>query len=132
MGSLVSTLLFRPPPVVTPLPRNGVVWLDTRNGSRIPCLHFKNPDARFTILYSHANSEDIGQNYKFLKVLSIHLGCSIFAYEYSGYGLCKHNSTPSEHNCYSDIDAAYEYLIKIVEPRNIILYGRSLGRFLQV
>jgi len=127
MGTLVSTLVFRPPSVFTPLPRHGVIWLKTRNGNNIPCIHLHNPDARFTILYSHANSEDIGQNYKFLKVLSFTLGCSIFAYEYSGYGLCKFNTTPSEENCYADIDAAYEYLTKAVDPKNIILYGRSLG-----
>jgi abhydrolase domain-containing protein 17 len=36
---------------------------------------------------------------------------------------------PSEEHCYSDIDAAYNYLRKTlrVPAQNIVLYGRSLG-----
>ena len=135
MGTLISTLVFRPPQEFCPIPRNHkLIWLKTRHGSKIPCLHFKKPGARFTILYSHANSEDIGQNYNFLRILSMELACNIFAYEYSGYGLCRYNSSPSEENCYSDIDAAYEYLINTekIDPRTIILYGRSLGNMLRI
>jgi hypothetical protein len=130
MGTLVSTLVFRPPSEFTPIKRSEVIWLNTKNGNKIPSIHLKNPNARFTILYSHANSEDIGRNYKFLKALSLAFVCNIFAYEYSGYGLCRYNSSPSEENCYLDIEAAYEHLTTVlqVEPRNIILYGRSLGK----
>jgi hypothetical protein len=37
--------------------------------------------------------------------------------------------SPSEENCYADIDAAYEHLITFREtdPRQIVLYGRSVG-----
>jgi len=36
---------------------------------------------------------------------------------------------PSEENCYADISAVYDYLIKEkkIPPSKIILYGRSLG-----
>lgn len=49
------------------------------------------------------------------------------AYEYSGYG--KATGTPSESNCYADIDAAFKYLIetKKVVPSRLILFGRSIG-----
>lgn len=35
----------------------------------------------------------------------------------------------SEENCYSDIEAAYEYLVRVknVNPQQVILYGRSVG-----
>ncbi len=37
--------------------------------------------------------------------------------------------TPSEENCYADIDAAYDYLIRKqrLKPEQIVVYGRSLG-----
>ena len=69
MGALVSTLVFRPPSEYTAIKRNEVIWLKTKNGNKIPSVYFKNTNARFTILYSHANSEDLGQNYNFLRAL---------------------------------------------------------------
>jgi len=52
---------------------------------------------------------------------------NIMAYDYSGYG--KSNGTPSEKNCYTDIEAAYKYLVeeRRIQPEQIVLYGRSLG-----
>lgn len=43
--------------------------------------------------------------------------CSLFA------------GPPSEEHCYSDIEAAYDYLRNVlrIPSRNIVLYGRSLG-----
>ena len=40
-----------------------------------------------TILYSHANAEDLGNIYPWGKFLSKMLGVNIFAYDYTGYGL---------------------------------------------
>jgi pimeloyl-ACP methyl ester carboxylesterase len=37
--------------------------------------------------------------------------------------------TPSEHNCYADIEAIFDYLIENrgLSPHQVVLYGRSLG-----
>ncbi len=37
--------------------------------------------------------------------------------------------SPSEEHCYADIDAAYEHLVTFrdIPPRQIVLYGRSVG-----
>jgi hypothetical protein len=40
-----------------------------------------------TLLYSHANAEDLGNIYPWCKFLSKMLGVNIFAYDYTGYGL---------------------------------------------
>lgn len=51
---------------------------------------------------------------------------SIFIYDYQGYG----NSTgqPSDQGCMKNILEVYDYLLKRgVEPKNIILFGHSLG-----
>ena len=44
-----------------------------------------------------------------------------------GYG--KSNGSPTEKNCYADIEAAYRYLLEVrrIPPEQIVLYGRSLG-----
>lgn len=82
-----------------------------------------------TILYSHANAEDLGNIYPWCKFLSKMLGVNIFAYDYTGYGLATDQGPPAEDYCFADISAAYAYLTYILQipPSSIILYGRSLG-----
>lgn len=82
-----------------------------------------------TILYSHANAEDLGNIYPWCKFLSKMLGVNIFAYDYTGYGLATDQGDPSEDYCFADITAAFSYLTAVLQipPSSIILYGRSLG-----
>ncbi|KAL3810638.1 hypothetical protein ACHAXA_008162 [Cyclostephanos tholiformis] len=82
-----------------------------------------------TILYSHANAEDLGNIYPWCKFLSKMLGVNIFAYDYTGYGLATDQGPPSEDYCFADITAAYAYLTYVLQipPSSIVLYGRSLG-----
>lgn len=127
MGEALSTLLFQPPRP-TPIKESKLVWLQTRLGSRIPAFYLERPGATITILYSHANAEDLGTVYPWVKFLAKSLGVSVLAYDYTGYGLSQ-PADPSEENCFADIDAAYDYLTKKrrILPENIVLYGRSLG-----
>jgi len=89
-------------------------------------LFLKNPKAKYTILYSHGNAEDLGDILPFLKEYSEN-GFSIFAYDYHGYG--KSEGRPSENKSYLDIQAAYRYLTGTlgISPKYIILHGRSIG-----
>lgn len=82
-----------------------------------------------TILYSHANAEDLGNIYPWCKFLSKMLGVNIFAYDYTGYGLAMDQGPPSEDYCFADVSAAYTYLTYVLQipPSSIVLYGRSLG-----
>jgi len=127
MGDALSTLLFQPPRP-TPIKESKLIWLETKLGSRIPAFYLERPGANITFLYSHANAEDIGTVYPWVKFLSKALHVSVLAYDYTGYGLSQHDS-PSEEHCYADIDAAYDYLVhkRQILPENIVLYGRSLG-----
>lgn len=68
------------------------------NGYAIPMVFIKAiNEAQYTIVYSHANAEDIGQLYwkmwfgimvrgPFLKEMSQQLDCDIVCYDYPGYG----------------------------------------------
>ena len=107
MGDTVSTLLFQPPPP-SKLKKHKIVWLNTRRGSSIPGFYISyrrqggiescrslsqdeikdsNPSQGLTILYSHANAEDLGSIYPWCKFLSKMLQVNLFAYDYSGYGM---------------------------------------------
>jgi hypothetical protein len=107
MGDTVSTLLFQPPPP-TKLKEEKVIWLNTRRGSRIPAFYIgyrspggagvsrsmtleevrkSNPEEGITILYSHANAEDLGSIYPWCKYLSKMLRVNLMAYDYTGYGM---------------------------------------------
>ena len=100
--------------------------LTLENGQTISACHLKNPKAKYTILLSHGNGEDIGEMSPWTEPLKAR-GFSVFTYDYPGYGTSL--GKPSEKHCYMSIDTAYKYLTETcdVAPQNIILYGRSLG-----
>ncbi|MGA9380122.1 MAG: alpha/beta hydrolase [Phormidium sp.] len=105
---------------------NQIRKLTTKDGVTISAVYLPNPQAKFTILYSHGNAEDLGDISLILEELR-NLGFAVFAYDYRGYGTSQGN--PTERTVYKDIDAAYNYLTQKlgVTPKKIILYGRSVG-----
>ena len=118
MGSTVSSLLFQPP-LPSKLKEHKIVWLKTANGSRIPgfyiahrsnfpgpdiCMSLSagdikhsDPEKGITILYSHANAEDLGSIYPWCKFLSKMLKVNLFAYDYTGYGMAMDQGTYRTH-----------------------------------
>jgi len=136
MGNVIDSILFQPPEP-SRLKESKIIWLNTSLGSKIPAFHIEYTNAStrsnvgppITILYSHANAEDLGCIYPWCKYLSKQLRVNIFAYDYTGYGLAKEQGSPNEASCYADIDAAYDFLrVRMGVPANqIVLYGRSLG-----
>lgn len=103
-----------------------IIKLSTLNGEKISAKFFKNEKAKFTILFSHGNAEDIFTSTPFFQELS-EAGFNVLAYDYRGYGMSE--GTPSEKNSYEDIETAYNYLVneKQISPEKIIIHGRSLG-----
>ncbi len=103
-----------------------IIKLPTASGEKISARFFKNPNAEYTILFSHGNAEDIATATPFLRELS-NAGFSVFAFDYRGYGTSE--GVPGERNSYEDIDAAYDYLTNELKipPAKIIVQGRSLG-----
>ena len=103
-----------------------IIKLPVPNGEKIAAIHLPNPDADFTILYSHGNGEDLGDMMFLFHELRVG-GFAVFAYDYRGYGTS--DGKPSEQRVYQDINAAYRYLTQTLEvpPERIIALGRSLG-----
>ena len=133
MGNIVDSILFQPQHNSQKV-QEKIIWMDTSTGTKIPAFHLKkcrNYDSEIpvTILYSHANAEDLGNIQPWCRFLQRQLGVDIFAYDYTGYGLSMDQGTPCETQCYRDIDAAYSYLrTKLKIPaEKIVLYGRSVG-----
>lgn len=103
-----------------------ITKLQTADGVQISAMYLPAPAARYTILYSHGNAEDLGNVSAHLYDLR-RLGFAVLGYDYHGYGTSAGRAT--EQNCYADIDAAYEYLTGTlkVPPERIIVHGRSIG-----
>lgn len=70
---------------------------------------------------------DLGMMAPFVAQLSLQLECSLFIYDYSGYGLS--TGRPLEKNVYCDAKAAIEALqLRFAVPLDqIIIYGQSIG-----
>lgn len=99
----------------------------TTRGNTIMGFHFRRADSDRTLLFSHANSTDIGIMFLHLQDVCNQLRIDIFAYEYSGYG--ESTGVASEADIYCDIDAAFHYLVNDcgIDQADIILMGQSVG-----
>eukprot|EP00923_Selenidium_pygospionis_P048772 GHVN01083805.1.p1 GENE.GHVN01083805.1~~GHVN01083805.1.p1 ORF type:complete len:404 (+),score=20.01 GHVN01083805.1:46-1257(+) len=124
MGGALNKIVFQPPSATYGF--EPTIWLTTKHGEAIPAF-FIDRRARFTLLFSHANAEDLGLIYSSFVEMSLVWNVNVFAFEYTGYGLS--TGEASEKNVYGDIEAAYKYLTDHmgIEWENIVLYGRSLG-----
>ncbi len=83
-----------------------ILKLKAANGNRISAVYLADPSARFTLLVSHGNAEDLGDVRYWLEDLR-KAGFNVLAYDYQGYGTSE--GKPSEKNAYQDEEAAYDY-----------------------
>lgn len=124
-------LLLSEPVIFQPHPAgyrddNRILKLTSRDGRRISAVYLQNPAATYTLLFSHGNAEDLGDDLLFLQVVR-DAGFSVLAYDYQGYGTSEGRA--SERHVYEDEEAAYQYLRSQLQvaPQHIIAWGRSLG-----
>jgi hypothetical protein len=106
MGDTVSSLLFQPPPP-SKLKEEKIVWIKNKYDKRIPAFFIEYRKVKgtetvqslsleelrntkvdgITLLYSHANAEDLGSIYPWCKFLCKMLKVNLLAYDYVGYGM---------------------------------------------
>jgi abhydrolase domain-containing protein 17 len=103
-----------------------IVKIASSGGKKISGIYLPNPSARFTLLVSHGNGEDLGDIRDWLEDLR-RAGFSVFAYDYQGYGTSE--GRPGENAAYADESAAYDFLAIVLgtPPDRIIIFGRSVG-----
>jgi len=124
-GCITNSIMF-PAPQASYKDARGIIKLESEKGVKISAIYLPNKKAKYTVLYSHGNAEDLGHILTYLKQYR-QAGYSLFAYDYRGYGTSQ--GKPSETNTYKDINAAYNYLTAQlrIAPDKIIVHGRSLG-----
>ncbi len=103
-----------------------IIKLTTADGKKISAIYLPNPNAKYTMLYSHGNGGDLGEYRQWLETLRA-MGFSVCSYDYHGFGTSE--GKPSEKAAYMDVNAAYDYLTRHlhIPPERIIAFGRSLG-----
>ncbi len=120
-----DSMIFHPPKGTY---RDGpdIIKIDVGIGQRISAMYLVNPLAKFTLLISHGNAEDIGTGLDMYRVFA-ERGYNVLVYDYRGYGTS--DGRPSEKNTYEDVTAAYDFLVGElkVPPERIIALGRSVG-----
>jgi pimeloyl-ACP methyl ester carboxylesterase len=104
----------------------GIIKIRSSNGKHISAVYLPNPSARFTLLVSHGNGEDLGDIRDWLDDMR-QAGFSAFAYDYQGYGTS--DGKPTEKAANDDETAAYDFLALnlAIPPDRIIIFGRSVG-----
>jgi fermentation-respiration switch protein FrsA (DUF1100 family) len=103
-----------------------ILKLTSANGKVISAVYLPQPSAKFTLLVSHGNAEDLGDIRPWLEDFR-RSGFNVFAYDYQGYGTSQ--GKPTEKTAYQDENAAYDYLTLTLKipPDRIIVFGRSVG-----
>mmetsp|Transcript_51550 Transcript_51550/g.116003 ORF Transcript_51550/g.116003 Transcript_51550/m.116003 type:complete len:261 (+) Transcript_51550:82-864(+) len=126
MGSGLARLVFQPPmPSYSRDPN--LIWLTTSRSEVIPAFYINREGARYTLLFSHGNAEDLGLIIRYFREVSHILRVNVFSYEYTGYGMS--TGRPEEAAVYSDVEAAFKYVRDIIGTHwtQIVPYGRSIG-----
>jgi len=120
-------MIFLPQPPSYAAETIGARLVETEDGARIATLHLPNPSARYTLLYSHGNAEDLGDIAPILALLH-GAGYSVIAYDYRGYGASS-GGAPGVRAAHADLRAVYRHATQTlgIEPSRLVLHGRSVG-----
>lgn len=102
------------------------VWIVTADGVKLNGWYVEARRPRATLLFFHGNAGNISHRLDSLRIFN-ELGLTVLIIDYRGYGLSE--GKPSEAGTQLDALAAWRYLTEKrgVAPRNIVLFGRSLG-----
>jgi abhydrolase domain-containing protein 17 len=119
-------VMFQPPPSSYGPGELPVVHVPAGSDS-VAVLHLPNDTARYTILYSHGNAEDLGHLVTLLRELR-DAGFGVLAFDYRGYGLSS-DVRPTAWRAVEDAESVYTYAVESlgIEPDRLLLYGRSIG-----
>lgn len=120
-------VLFQPPPPSYTGALVPFTPVAVGTGDSVAVQYLANPDAEFTILFSHGNAEDLGHLQPILAEMR-RAGFAVVAYDYRGYGRSS-TGRPTVRKATEDARAVYRYTTTElgVAPDRLILHGRSLG-----
>ncbi len=90
----------------------------------INAVHFKVIDPKGVILYFHGNKGNLIRWGNIVQPFTDY-NYDVFVMDYRGYG--KSKGLRTEKKMYSDAQVCYDYVSKLYDERDIVVYGRSLG-----
>jgi abhydrolase domain-containing protein 17 len=124
---LAERVLFQPPPPSYTAAELPVVLVPVGDADSVAVLHLPNERARFTLLHSHGNAEDLGHVSGLLHELH-GAGFAVLAYDYRGYGRSS-RVRPTARRAAEDAAAVYDYAVHTlgIPAAQIIVHGRSVG-----
>jgi fermentation-respiration switch protein FrsA (DUF1100 family) len=105
------------------------VRFTTEDGVRIAAWYVAGKNASndaSTVLFCHGNAGNLGDRATCIQAIH-EMGLHVLIFDYRGYG--DSEGVPSEAGTYADAEAAWDYLTATrgANPKNIVIYGRSLG-----
>jgi abhydrolase domain-containing protein 17 len=123
--SCADRLIFVPPSASYSENIQGFTQIPSKSAAPIAAIHLKAKPNAPTIIYSHGNAEDIGQNIDIFQTLHDR-GFGVIAYDYPGYGLSP--GRPTETSTQQSIQAVWDHAIQSgISPSSIVIVGRSIG-----
>jgi hypothetical protein len=127
-----ESMLFFPEKVIWQTPKNiGLEYeeisLTTKDNVVINGWFIPTNDEKGVVLFCHGNAGNLSDRLDSIKIFHA-LGQSVLIFDYRGYGKSGGGSI-SENGTYLDAEAAWDYLteVKRKSPKNIVIFGRSLG-----
>ncbi len=102
------------------------VYLYTEDDLRLHGWYIPAQEARGSVLFFHGNAGNISGRLESIMIFN-ELRLNVMIFDYRGYG--RSEGKPTEQGTYKDAIAAWRYLTEVQDenPRDIILFGRSLG-----
>ncbi|MFK7849928.1 MAG: alpha/beta hydrolase [Akkermansiaceae bacterium] len=123
--SFADRIIFQPPRTNYGEELEGLTLIHSENEDSIAAIHLKAPKNAPTIIYSHGNAEDIGQNFELFREWRSQ-GIGVIAYDYPGYGLSP--GKPTEKSTQQAIERVWNYAIDSgIAATSIVIVGRSIG-----
>lgn len=124
---IAERVIFQPPRPSYSRATLPVTHVAVARAESVAVLHLPLAGARYTILYSHGNAEDLGHVAPLLEGLR-DLGFAVIGYDYRGYGLSA-PGRPTVRKAVEDAEAVYRHAVDDlrIPPDRIILYGSSVG-----
>ncbi|HSJ06096.1 MAG TPA: alpha/beta hydrolase [Longimicrobiales bacterium] len=123
---LAERVIFQPPPPSYTVAGLPIIRVPVTGTDSVAVLHLPDEGARYTIIFSHGNAEDLGHLQPILAELR-RAGAAVIAYDYRGYGLST-RTRPGVRTATEDVEAVYEWAVgQGIDPATVVLHGRSVG-----
>ena len=98
--------------------------IEVTDKASINAIHFRVEKPKGVVLYFHGNKGNLNR-WGNIVLPFTNYNYDVFVMDYRGYG--KSTGKRTEDLMYSDAQSCYDYISKLYDEKNIVVYGRSLG-----